>query len=307
VRSAFLVAAFGFGWWWLRDRWSDVSEALAGIDTWQITTSFFLAVIGLLGLRQAWGSVLASLGHRIPWKSGSAVFFVGQLGKYVPGSVWHLTAQGEMARRHSVPIRATVTAGLMLIYWLSASAALVSAFTHVMGWIDIPVPTWLVMSGAILALCAMTPWAAEAVSKRLAGSSNSVDVHLVDAVRVAALMLVVWMAFGSGVSVLSPTGYPLAGNVWWGCAIGGFSFAFVAGLLSPLVPAGAGVREVVLVSFLSPTLGAERAAALALMVRAVHLAADFTLAGLAWVAHRRVQSRSSICRNSDGDNASVGI
>jgi len=41
------------------------------------------------------------------------VMFVGQLGKYVPGAVWALAAQVELARDYDVPRRRSTTASLV--------------------------------------------------------------------------------------------------------------------------------------------------------------------------------------------------
>ena len=39
----------------------------------------------------------------LPARDGLATFFVGQLGKYIPGSVWSIGAQAQMAGRHVGP------------------------------------------------------------------------------------------------------------------------------------------------------------------------------------------------------------
>ena len=58
---------------------------------------------------------MAGLGAALPLREGLATFFVGQLGKYIPGSVWSIGAQAQMAARRSVPPRVTVAAGLLFL------------------------------------------------------------------------------------------------------------------------------------------------------------------------------------------------
>ena len=64
-------------------------------------------------------------------------------------------------------------------------------------------------------------------------------------------------------------------------ATGGFAFAWCVGFLVVLAPAGAGVREVVLVASLSPVLSIGKATAVALASRLLSTVGDLLTAGLA--------------------------
>ena len=85
---------------------------------------------------------------------------------------------------------------------------------------------------------------------------------------------------GAGVSDLAPT-------------VGAFALAFVAGLLVVPLPAGAGVREGVLVATLAGSIGAPAALTVSLVSRLVLLAVDLVMAALFGVggAARAVRSR----------------
>ena len=62
-------------------------------------------------------------------------------------------------------------------------------------------------------------------------------------------------------------------------AIGGFAFAWSVGFLVVFAPAGAGVREVLLVAALGPVLGTGAATAVALVSRVLMTAGDLLTAG----------------------------
>ena len=64
-------------------------------------------------------------------------------------------------------------------------------------------------------------------------------------------------------------------------AIGGFAFAWSVGFLVVFAPAGAGVRDVLLVAVLGPVLGVGSATAVALVSRALMTAGDLLTAALA--------------------------
>lgn len=75
-------------------------------------------------------------------------------------------------------------------------------------------------------------------------------------------------------------------------ALGGFSLAWCAGFLAVFVPAGAGVREVLLAALLSPIVGAGAATAVALVSRALTTAGDLLAAAGVSVYFRRARTRS---------------
>jgi uncharacterized membrane protein YbhN (UPF0104 family) len=64
-------------------------------------------------------------------------------------------------------------------------------------------------------------------------------------------------------------------------AIGGFALAWCVGFVAVVVPAGAGVREVLLVAVLAPVIGAGGAIAVALASRLLTTAADLMTAAAA--------------------------
>ena len=63
-------------------------------------------------------------------------------------------------------------------------------------------------------------------------------------------------------------------------SVGGYAFAWSVGFLVVLAPGGLGVREVVLVTTLTPLVGVGTATAVALVSRAVTTASDLICAGV---------------------------
>ncbi len=75
-------------------------------------------------------------------------------------------------------------------------------------------------------------------------------------------------------------------------AVGAFALAWTAGFLFVIAPAGAGVREVVLVLALSPVLGTDQALLATLVSRALMTLGDGLVAGVAILfARRRLPDR----------------
>jgi uncharacterized membrane protein YbhN (UPF0104 family) len=70
-------------------------------------------------------------------------------------------------------------------------------------------------------------------------------------------------------------------------ALGGYAFAWCVGFVVVLAPAGAGIRELLLVAALGPVIGTLNATAVALVSRAVNTISDLLCAGAAVASARR--------------------
>lgn len=106
----------------LRARWDEAGAALVALSPWTVAGALAAALAGLGTQMLAWRALLADLGSPLPVPVAARVMFVGQLGKYVPGSVWAFLAQVELARDRAVP-RYRAAAATVLAIDLSFSAA----------------------------------------------------------------------------------------------------------------------------------------------------------------------------------------
>ena len=113
LRAALLVLAAGLAVYGLASQWTQVQAALAKLDGWDVAGAAVSAIAGLGCMMLAWRALLADLGSPLPLPAAIRVMFVGQLGKYVPGAVWAVAAQVELARDYAVPRRRSGTASLV--------------------------------------------------------------------------------------------------------------------------------------------------------------------------------------------------
>lgn len=280
VRVLFLVAAAAFAGWGLVHDWSQITAALQEVSLGQdlISAVLVLTGVGLTGL--LWTKLLRQYGYPLSLSTALPVFFVGQLGKYIPGSLWSLAAQAEMAAAVGVPMRVTVTTGLLFLWVNVASATAVGGVCLLSGELTVPVPALAVALICLAAVVALTPWALREFATRVADSLWRPHSPIWFALSVAGLMLLTWSAYGVAVLALLPGGVPVS------AAIGAFAISYVAGVLVIVAPAGVGVREVVLIALLDPLVGLGPSVVAALLSRFLLVAADFALAGLTWSVRR---------------------
>ena len=84
---------------------------------------------------QAWRVLLAGLGSPLPVRPAARIMFIGQLGKYLPGSVWPVLAQMELGHAYQVPRHRSASASVlaMVVSLLSGLLTALVALPFVAG------------------------------------------------------------------------------------------------------------------------------------------------------------------------------
>lgn len=297
VRAVFLLVALAAAAWAVVSRRAELAQALADMNPLVPVGAFALGVVYIVLTMLAWRSVLADLGSPLGLRVASALFYVSQLGKYVPGGVWNILAVAELGRDREIPQRRSVAAMLVsvlisLVSGLFLAAASVpfapSALADRFGWALFTLPVFVVIL--------LPP-----VLNRVLGLALRVlrrpplesPVTWRGVVTATAWTLAAWLVAGMQVWLLcvgmgaSPSAATL------GLSIGGYALAWSVGFLAIFVPAGAGVREAILAIVLGGSLGAGGVIAVVLLSRAILTIADLLLGLAGVVALRRGRRRAA--------------
>jgi uncharacterized membrane protein YbhN (UPF0104 family) len=276
----FLAAVALFAWLGLRGRLDEVSEALRATSGRGVLGAVLLVCLGVLATSQVWLLVMRRLDAPLPRTGGLAVFFVGQLGKYLPGSVWAIGAQAALASPYRVPVRTTLTAGLVFLGYHVATAGVVAAASILGGALTPDWPRWVTVLGLAACLVGLLPGVVRALAERFAGRPAVVTAS--DTLAVLLWMTLAWSAYAAALVLLTAT------HDWSDLvALGGaFAASYAVGVVVVFAPAGLGARETVFVVLATPLLGLAPATALALLARVVHTVVDAAMAGGWWLAAR---------------------
>ncbi|MEO7267830.1 MAG: lysylphosphatidylglycerol synthase domain-containing protein, partial [Knoellia sp.] len=105
--------------------WSEVSAHLREVPASTLVGAFAVGLLAPIFSLLGWRVLLNDLGTRLPIPAGASVFFVGQLGKYLPGSVWSVMAQADLGSRLGVPRRRMGIVGLLSILLSVLTGAIV--------------------------------------------------------------------------------------------------------------------------------------------------------------------------------------
>jgi glycosyltransferase 2 family protein len=287
VRWGFVAAAVALGVYVVADQWTQVRAGLASMGFLAIAGALAAVLLALIATMQVWRVLLAALGSPLAVRPAARVMFIGQLGKYLPGSIWPVVAQMELGTAHRVPRHRSASASVLTMLFCLLAGLLAALVT-------LPFASggrsywWVFLVAPVLLIC-LFPQVLNWLLDRLLRLARRppLDQPLPGRAVAGALAwaLVSWVFFGLQIWLLAirlgaPDGRAAL------LSIGGFAFAWCVGFVVVFVPAGAGIRDVLLIATLGPMLGVGKATAVALVSRVLMTAGDLIAAGAAAVLAR---------------------
>ena len=283
VRVVFLLVALLLLGLALRENGDEALASARDVGVANALGSLAAVLVGLLSSALVWRALLADLGTPLRLRPALHVFFLGQLGKYVPGSVFAIAAQMELGRGQGAPRSRVGTASLLFMGVLVAAGLLTAAVALPLtspsalrdyAWVLLLLP---------LGLAVLHP----PVLTRLVGvllrvlRRDPLDRPLTRRGVGAALgwALGMWVAYGVHLWLLVRPQDTQGRADLLLLSLGAYALAWTAGFLFVVAPAGAGVREVALIAALAPVLDPAAALAVAVLSRVL-----MTLGDLVWGA-----------------------
>jgi len=287
-KIGFLVIAAAAGVWYAVATWDETGPAVARIGWGAGIGSIALGAAGMVAGLFSWRRLLADLGHPLPVLPAGRIFFISQLGKYLPGKVWTFVVQAQLGRELKVPRATSFAAGILSLALSVALGLGMAAILLPFGasgairqfwWLWLAVPVLLaglhprvVAWGVDLALRILRrpPLASRPTGRGFLAAAGWQTLSWI-CMGLHCYLLV--RASGGGWSVL-----PLA--------VGGFALAYCAGVLILVSPGGVGVRELALGAALATAISPQEALAVVLVSRLALTVVDLVLA-FGWPGGRR--------------------
>jgi uncharacterized membrane protein YbhN (UPF0104 family) len=271
----------------LRDR-DQIGDALAEAATGWLLVAFGVAAIGMLLIALPWRRAMRLVGGDLPLGQVVARYFVGEIGKYVPGGVWPILGRGELARRHGVRRTAaygSVALSLAALY-LAAMFVVVALLPALLSGDDGSGPVGVVLLLPV-GLVALHPRVLEALVRLVERAARrSITVELPawrESVWLVALYVPAWLAIGTATWVVARALDPGAELLQVGAAA---VLSWIVGFVLVPVPGGVGVREAAFVAA-AGSLDPGIAAATAVAARATFVLVDALGAAAGALALRR--------------------
>lgn len=284
----------------------DLASAARRLSLGRVALSGAVAIVGSMCIERSWLALLRGFGVSVVNRDAAAVFYVSQLGKYVPGSVWPVLAQVELGARWGAPRRVMLGASVLLLTLVTGTGISVGAVLLPWSSPDGLQRYWWLL-GLLPPLAALLhPRVLTSLINRVSlwAGGQRLDAHVSRSgvLRAGLWVMLAWVLFGTHLLILM-TAYGPIGPLDVAAAVGGMSLAWAAGLAFVPAPAGAGVREGFLLLTLGPVVGAEAAIATALASRVLLILADITLAATSFGLRTLRDLRAGRAKRSDRGTA----
>lgn len=237
----------------LAGQWNKFESRLTHIQFgWEwILAATALVLVTYALLIEGWRRVLEAWDSHLPFNVAARIWFLSNLGKYVPGNIWSLTAMGVMAKKRG--LSAIAAAGSSVIMQ-TVSLATGTAIVLVTGAKLLGQP--LLVGVAVLLLVALllsaprflpplARWVGGLIGRDIA--PPSVPAKSIWTAAVASAFS--WLFYGIAFQ-LFVRGLLGAAPGELSSYIAVYTAAYILGFISPIAPAGLGVREFTLAAFM---------------------------------------------------------
>jgi len=283
VKWAVAVVVVVLGAYKIHQKWSGASAGLEQIGL----LSSFEALLALLVAQYAglkvWQVILGGLGSPLRTRVAGRILLVGQLGKYIPGSLWPILTQMELGAQAKVPRPRSASASALTMLMSLAVGLVIAVVTIPFAAVRSSDYLWVFLL-LPFALAFFHPKALNPLLNWLFRLTRRAPLEVPVSGRTIAVatawQVVAWAFQCLQIWILAEKfGTPMGRLVL--IALGGWAFAWCVGFVIILAPAGAGPRDYLLWFALKPVIGSGPATAVMLASRGITIVSDLLCAGVA--------------------------
>lgn len=290
VKSCLAVVVLGFVGWHVLKTWRDLDKhgASLHVEPAWIVVAGALYLLGLTACALFFARVMAAGPNPVDVFAAVRAYLISHLGKYVPGKAMVVVMRVGLL----VPYGARpATAALGTFYEtlvMMASGAIVAAigFGLSPGTVQ-RVPLTMALGLSVLFLIVVSPQVFPRITAFVVLPFPNVGHKALPDLPARLLGVgLLWSSLGwvllglSQVAVIRAVSPDGISPTLWPLVTASVALATVAGFVVAVLPAGLGVRDLVLMITLAPVLGENTAAIAALTLRLTWVAAEALAAGL---------------------------
>ncbi len=279
-------------------QWDDITTDFAKLDALTVSVGVVATLVALVANMLSWRAMMAATGFRVRLAAAASIFFVGQLGKYIPGGVWSIAAQAELGRAHGLQRTGSAVASLASMLVSMVTAALVGIVALLASANDGLAHYWWLAVVVVVGLVALTPPVLGRLIalafRLLRRPPQDIVLGWAGTAGSMAWSVVMWLAYGVQATFVLRV-FGADSPAVFAVATGAYAVAWLVGFLVVVAPAGLGPREGVLVLLLAAVVppGGGAALALAVVSRVFMTLGDVLLAAVGAALAQRHRRRTA--------------
>ena len=284
------LVGLGFALYALANGWDELANADLAPRT--LAVAVFVGIAGMTTIGLNWIRIMRRESRSVRLRNGMRWYFVGQLGKYIPGGVWAILGRGELATKGGVGRAVAYTSvGVSLVTTYAAAAVVgalmlavsASSLGSRIAWIALSAAT---VVGAVFSLTEPVVRRISRLASRFGFIANVPSTTPRESLMAIAMTVPAWLCIGTATAQV---GAALGFSVNVGQVIAATSYSWLAGFLVVPMPGGLGVREAVFIALYSGAT--DEAAVIAVIARILFVLVDVTGAAAFTVVGRLVGRR----------------
>jgi hypothetical protein len=191
----------------LAGQWQEARPLLGRLSAPAVLGAMVAVLAGIWATFLSWRAGLSDLGAPLPLTAGMRVFFLGQLGKYLPGSIWPAVTQMRLGRDYQVPQRASGAAVVVFMLMVVGTGLLVGLpVVPLLGRHAADQYQWLVLALPLAMLLAAPPVLNRVIAQVLRVARRPAmpaRLSLGGILRAAGWSILAWLLYGVQVFVLA--------------------------------------------------------------------------------------------------------
>ncbi len=248
--------------------WQDIREHEWTVRFEYLIPSYAVGFLTFIIMAGVWRQLIAAFGHRVRIRDAFRIFYLADLGRYVPGKVWAFLGVLYLSRQKGIPPEQAGASFVMVqMFAIPASFFIFIVAAQLEPYLLQEQISFLgekssyVLTGLMVLFCVFLvtwPQKVQALANAFLRRLRRPEVDFKLDKKVALLVFVGycigWTCYGSAFwlfvqSVVPQAGLsPIAG-------IGLFNAAYQIGYLTLIAPGGFGPRELVMGTMLTPFVG----------------------------------------------------
>ena len=252
LQVVFLIAALGYTARQVAANWTTVKASAANMHpNWMLLlAASVIVLLTYAALIQSWRVLIAGEGSSLQFLSAAPIWFIANLGRYIPGKVWSIAALNVMAAREGVPGTAAAGAAVLgtLINIGAGFGVIALSGSRLMAGLD-PGFRWAsVISSVIFVLGVIAlPWilppTAEWAARRFGKTVPPVRLPAQNLLTSVSINVLSWFCYGWAFMVFSHAVMPgVTGTLLQFTGV--WTASYTLGYLAFFAPGGIGVREI---------------------------------------------------------------
>ena len=289
-----VIAVIGFIVFYFIDHLPEAIQYFKSIPPGSIIVSILLLFVGrFLIVFLAMQSVKTGDWHP-KYSQMFSIFSISQLGKYIPGGIWHFAARINSYKENNLSNARVFQTMVIESIWMVTGAA---AFVAVMFSIQHAQTGDVIVKSIPTTelFWTLLPWAtmiAWIVGLIIIDRRYPIKQSISLPGRIALLIVLqigIWLTLGGSYFLL----FQIAGkeNIW--LVMGGYALSWVTGYVVPFAPGGIGVREAVQVFIFSPIAAPEQIAIISIVHRMLYTITEVILGLIGFFVARKKTSDSN--------------